>query len=370
MTSKHHWLYTALAAGSLIVSAPALADNPPAKNTATATTAADARQILKTWGPGQQLAGEEMMAKYGPPQEVTSDRMIWRDAGPFKRILLTKEMFPHDFPLPHMDYLEHTINYNVPPDRTDEVHAFDASMSIYRVGGELSARCDLESNNVLTLNLANEVATGKKTVAQARKEFGEAVVARTLGKNPPITAALQFKPQVATKAADPEAITIPGVPQRADANKPGDADILGQLIAVDLDEVHAASVAETKKLPAPVMAFAKMLHEMHGQNVKASTELNTSLKLAAIQTPATRAMHDKHAGDLATIVALDGDAFSTAFLDMMVKGHTEALQLIDKSLAAAKADGLKAHLTKSRAAVEAHLAQAKQLQSGTKTSSR
>lgn len=56
-----------------------------------------------------------------------------------------------------MDYLEHTISYDVPADKADEVLAFDGSITIYRVGGEMSARCSLESNNVLTLNLAHDI---------------------------------------------------------------------------------------------------------------------------------------------------------------------------------------------------------------------
>lgn len=347
----------------------ALADAPmKARSTQPAM---DANQTLASWPPGQQLAGQEMMAKYGMPQEVTSERLVWRNAGPYKRITLTKEMFPHDFPLPHMDYLEHTISYKVPNDKTDDVHAFDASMSIYPVGGELSARCDLESNNVLTLNLANQVATGKKTVAEARKEFGEAVVQRTLGNNPPITSALQFRPQLAAAATDVEIVTIAGAPLRADANKTGDGEIMGALIALDLDEVHAATTAETKKLPMMVMTYAKKLHQAHGQNVKDTADLAIGLKVAAVQTPAIRAMHDTHAGALAKLVSLDGEPFAHAYVDLMVIGHAEALALLDKQLTTVKADALKAHLTKTRADVAMHLQEAKQLQEDTtKTSSR
>ena len=228
------------------------------------------------------------------------------------------------------------------------------------------------SSSLNTLNLANDVILGKKTVAQARKEFGEAVVQRTLGKNPPITAALQFRPQTLTNAADREAISIAGAPQRADASVTGDGEILGALVALDLDEVHAASTAEMKKIGAPVMAFAKKLHEAHGQNVKDTTEVGQALKITAVQSPAARARHDKNAGELAKLVPLDGDAFARGFVDMMVMGHNETLQLLDKQLAMAKAEGLKAHLTKTRAAVAMHLQEAQQLQLGStmKTSRR
>ena len=354
----HMSLVASTAVAAFAIGVPAIADDKRA-----ATTEAD--KVLSSWPPGPQLAGREMIAKYGPPQEVTFERMIWRDAGPYKRIMLTKEMLPHDFPLPHMDYLEHTILYNVPNDKTDEVHAFDASMTIYRVGGELSARCDLESNNVLTFNLANDVVTGKTTVAEARKQFGDLVMQRTLGKEPAYTSALQFRPQGQTAAADPEATTIPGSPKRVEsgiAASGGDAEILGMLIALDLDEVHAATTATMKKPRGPVLDYAKMLHRHHGKHVEDTAKLGQKLRVTPAQTPAVRALHDKHAGALAKLVPLEGEAFSRGFLALMVAGHTEALQMIDAQLEAARHAEVKAHLTRTREAIASHLQQAKRLQ--------
>ncbi len=367
-----------LAISVLAIGTPAMADNTTkaAKKPATAKAMADANKMLGTWPPGPQLAGQEMMAKYGAPQEVTSERMIWRDAGPYKRIMLTKAMLPHDFPMPHMDYLEHTINFNVPNDKTDEVHAFDASISIYRVAGELSARCDLESNNVLTLNLANDVISGKKSVVAARKQFGEVVVQRAEGKNPPYAMALQFQPQQATAAADLEAVSLPGIPKRSDTAVTGanrDGEILGMLIALDLGEVHAASIAEMKQVGGPVMDYAKMLHEHHGKHVGETAMVGQNNKVTALQTPAVRAFQDKHAGALAKIVPLDGEPFARAYLDLMVKGHTEALQMIDQQLKTAQHEAVKAHLSATRQEIATHLDEAKQLQSdsrSTRTSSR
>ncbi len=367
-----------LAISALAIGAPAMADNTTkaAKAPATAKAQTDANKMLATWPPGPQLAGQEMIAKYGAPQEVTSERMIWRDAGPYKRIMLTKEMLPHDFPMPHMDYLDHTINFNVPNDKTDEVHAFDASITIYRVPGELSARCDLESNNVLTLNLAIDVISGKKSVAAARKQFGEVVVQRAEGKNPPYAMALQFQPQQATAAADLEAVTLPGMPKRSDTAVTGanrDGEILAMLIALDLGEVHAASTAEMKQVGGPVMDYAKMLHEHHGKHVGETAMVAQNNKVTALQTPAVRAFQDKHAGALAKIVPLDGEPFARAYLDLMVKGHTEALQMIDQQLRTAQNAAVKAHLSATRQVIATHLDKAKQLQSDsrpTRTSSR
>ncbi len=371
-----------LAAGAMVFAASAMAEgpkprpaqDPPGSKSSQAPAQpspqmgkghGDVDKILRTWPAGPQLAAHEMMAKYGAPQEVTSERMIWHDAGPFAMISLTKEQLPHDFPLPHMDYLEHTILYDVPTDKVDEVQAFDGSITVYPVGGTLSARCDLESNNVLTLNLAKDVISGKKSVTAARKQFGDLVMQRTLGKSPAYTTALQFKPQDQSVAADIGKVTIPGAPTRVqEAGKATQsAEILGMLIATDLDEVHAAMTAQHKEdLRGPVAAYAKTLHQEHGKNVQKTAQLGMKMKVTPAQTPEVRELHEKHAAALATIVPLQGEAFSRAFLDNQITMHTQAMQMIDRQLEATDDQALEAHLKQTRQAISSHLAQAKQLQ--------
>ena len=333
----------------------------------------DVDEMLRRWTPGPRLAGEEMMAKYGVPQEATMERMIWQNAGPFKRIMLTREELPHDFPLTHMDYLEHTINYNVPNDKTDEVHAFDASITIYRVAGELSARCDLESNNVLTLNLANDVVMGKKTVAAARQEFGKAVTDRTLGNPPPSTMALQFQPMSPMAAADREKTTLPGTSQRAESAKMaitgaspaaganGDAEILALMIALDENEVHAAMTAEHKKVGEDTRAYARMLHQQHGKHIGATEQLGSKIGVTPLESPAVDDLHNQGADQLAKLVPLTGGEFEEKFAESMAAGHRDALKMIDDWMGKANHAALKEHLTETRRHLEAHMKEAERL---------
>jgi len=53
------------------------------------------------------------------------------------------EEIPHDFPKPHMDMLLQSIDYPVPPDKFDELAAYDGSVIAERTKGELAARCDM-----------------------------------------------------------------------------------------------------------------------------------------------------------------------------------------------------------------------------------
>ncbi|MBA3392144.1 MAG: hypothetical protein H0T89_05840 [Deltaproteobacteria bacterium] len=115
---------------------------PPPPATPAARAAVD--KILATWSPRPVLAAQQMLAKYGLPQEATSEQLVWHDQGPYKRITVTRIEIPHDFPKPHMDYLMHTVNYRVSSAKASALVAFDGSVVVDRTAGEMSARCDLE----------------------------------------------------------------------------------------------------------------------------------------------------------------------------------------------------------------------------------
>lgn len=352
------------------------ADTPAANGSAGATDRTAIDKITAAWATRPRLGANEMIAKYGLPQEATSEKLTWRNAGPFKRIAVMNLETPHDFPQPHVDFLEHTIEYNVPQAKVGDLIAFDGSSTINRTVGELSARCDLEGHNVLTLNLDHDIVTGKKSVAEARAAFGEIAQQDVMGKHPAYVEALQFKPAALTTAAFSDTPVIPGSPARAadmdtdaknklaaNGNKAADAEIIATVATIDVNEVLAAAQAGTKKISQPVLAYAKMLHEAHGANMGKGLMLGQQIGVTPANTAAVEALAVKGAGELAAIVPLDGTAFESAYLAAMVKGHTEVLSMIDGKLAAsANNEGVKKHLTESRAAVAAHLEQAKSLQ--------
>ncbi len=328
----------------------------------SAMSGKDGMPDVSSWPERPRLAVKEMTAKYGAPVEVSSEAIIWHNAGPYKRIMVTKKEVPHDFPSPHMDFLEHTVSYNVPINKISDLIAYDASMTINKTQGEMSARCDLEGHNILTLNLARDIIMGSKTVQEARVAFGTNVVEDLLGKHQPYIDKLQFTPQT-ENVLFPDKPIIPGSPLREIAGTEGtDAEVLGFVFAVDINEILAAEQAETKKISQPVMDYARMLHTEHGANADKTLKLGKAINVTPSDTKAVDALNVKGAGELATLVPLDGKDFETAYLDAMIKGHTEVLDMIDNQLMkTAKNDALKAHLTETRGHVAMHLDQAKKL---------
>lgn len=163
----------------------------------------DAQSGLSGWPAKPQEVGRAMVDRYGPPDEMTASRMIWNGNRPWKRTILYREEVPHSFPMAHTDLLEQFIDYRVPPDKFDELARYDGSVIVERTKGEISARCDKEEMNFLALNLANDIATGKRSVEDARSFYAKTATAFKQGKKDPYTQKLQF-PVPNGGTADPD----------------------------------------------------------------------------------------------------------------------------------------------------------------------
>jgi hypothetical protein len=140
---------------------------------ATDFSVRDVNSITENWPANTKEASNLLINKFGLPDEITSTTLVWKDRGVWKKTVLMKEGIPHDWPMAHTDYLLQTINYKVPIDKFDELARFDGSVIVDRTKGTLSARCDKEEMNVLALNLAHDIISGKRTVEDARDHFAK-----------------------------------------------------------------------------------------------------------------------------------------------------------------------------------------------------
>lgn len=147
---------------------------------------------IADWPEESRKAAREMGQKYGTPHEVTQTQLVWYEHGPWKRAILTREGTPHDWPSPHVDVLEQVIDFRVDPKRVDELAQFDGSVIVERTKGELSARCGGEAANFLAINLARDIATGKRSVEEARTFYEQAMAEAATGDRPPEMEQLMF----------------------------------------------------------------------------------------------------------------------------------------------------------------------------------
>lgn len=170
--------------------------------------------------------------------------------------------------------------------------------------------------------------------------------------------------QTSTPGATAPGATTPGAAgATAAVAPPTDAQIMGMVNAVDKHEIDAANKALKEKMSAEAAGYARMLKEQHTANMARTKSLGKTLKMKAAKSPAAEEFRAKGEAQVKTMAALDSAQFERAYLDAMVTGHAEVLQMLDSQLIpAAKNDSLKSHLNEVRGHVSAHLEQGKRLQ--------
>ena len=151
-------------------------------------------EIIGDWPGYSRKTAETLLEKYGEPDEATPRRLVWHDNGPWKRTILHREGPTHEFPIPHRDYLEQHVDYQVPPEKFDDLAEYDGSVYPDRTRGEIGASCHEEGANFLSLNLAHDVVTGEKTVEAARDEYARTMMKGKAGGSPEYMRGLQFDP--------------------------------------------------------------------------------------------------------------------------------------------------------------------------------
>ena len=175
---------------------------------------AEVEEIINAWPAAQKNIAQQMLAKYGMPNEATPTKLFWYRNGPWKRTVLTSEVVVHNWPTIHSDFLTQVIDYRVPPEKFHLIAEFDGSILLDRTKGEVSARCDSEAANVLGLNMVHEIVTGKRTVDEARLISTENTVAYNLGRAAPYAERLLFDvPDGGTADLDHGMIAGPAVHQ-------------------------------------------------------------------------------------------------------------------------------------------------------------
>jgi hypothetical protein len=165
---------------------------------------------ISSWPKEPRESAKRLIEHYGPPHEYSASQLIWfaTDDG-WKRTVLSREETPHEFPAPHTDFLEQSIDYRVPLEMYSALAEYDGSVVADRTRGELSARCGGTSMNFVAINLAHDIVTGRRDVRQARQEYTRLYAAYQRGEKPPYTQSFQF-PVPEGMTGDPDTATLGG----------------------------------------------------------------------------------------------------------------------------------------------------------------
>lgn len=138
--------------------------------------------------------------------------------------------------------------------------------------------------------------------------------------------------------------------------------ILETVIVLNKNEIAAGNLALKKSSNKEVKNFAAFMVKEHGDNLKKTEML--SHKLGVNPASNSTATNLKHKGkkELAHLKTLHGTSFDKAYMDAMVKGHEDALNLINNLISQASNPLVKKHLEATKVHVEHHLQKAQAIQ--------
>lgn len=165
-----------------------------------------ANSLTSGWPDASIKAAREMVEKHGDPQEVTSEELIWRNVAPFKKIVVHKTVYNHKFPLMHQNSLEHVVDYRASISKIDDIWRYNGSIVLDRTRGEMSSFAETEAGNILGLNLAHDIMTGRRGSENARVTYGKETLNYLNGNKTAMTQVLTFGGQYETADAG-ESIT-------------------------------------------------------------------------------------------------------------------------------------------------------------------
>lgn len=141
-----------------------------------------------------------------------------------------------------------------------------------------------------------------------------------------------------------------------------EGEALALLAAANTNEINAAAEAQKKQISSPVMKYARMLQDHHEDNLAKTRQLGQTMNLTLNETKDVATLTKKGSSDWLLLADLQGEEFEMAYLDAMIKGHREVLDLIDsKLMKAAKSDAFRNHLMETRKTLAMHLEEAKKL---------
>jgi putative membrane protein len=154
-------------------------------------------------------------------------------------------------------------------------------------------------------------------------------------------------------------VSIPGLAQKKAAHGAAmtDQQFVDFAAQTDMVEANLGQLAQTAASSQEVKDYAQTLVTDHTNDYK---QLSTIAQQANLTMPdAIDAEHNKMIGPFQK---LNGAAFDRKYVADMVAGHTKALEVFKKEAADAQSPALKSYAEQDEAALEKHLAGAKDLE--------
>lgn len=137
--------------------------------------------VIANWPQESRTVAKAMQSKYGKPDSLNNDQIVWRDQDPWAEITVFKNGTLHNDPTPHNDVLAQSIYFEVDANKLDALNNFRGNIKVDPSRGLLTCKCKDEAMCFLALNLAHDILQGEKSVVEANNVFAEKARSGTQG---------------------------------------------------------------------------------------------------------------------------------------------------------------------------------------------
>lgn len=120
-----------------------------------------AETIVADWPEPSRQTVLAMIETYGQPDLRDANSVAWLGLYRARKTAVHRSNSADGM-------IEQTVYYRVPAEKVAEVTSFDPRITVDRRASEMTVRSESVRTNFLALNLAHEVASGFKTVEEAR----------------------------------------------------------------------------------------------------------------------------------------------------------------------------------------------------------
>lgn len=164
-------------------------------------------------------------------------------------------------------------------------------------------------------------------------------------------------------AEDTTAATTTTVATETTQQATKDGQIIDVITTLDKNEITSAKMAIKKATNAQVKEYAQYLLDEHSQNLKDAMKISKDIKEKPVASAQAKDLKQKGKEEMKTLSSLKGVDFDKAYIQAMVKGHEEAINLVDNELLKSVTNpALKEFLDTTRGHLETHLDKAKKIE--------
>lgn len=147
--------------------------------------------VVANWWPGSARAARRLIERYGVPDEVHPEHLVWRGNGPWARTVVRNVTPPYG-PAEDLGVVEQAVSYPLSPGQVVDLRAYDLRLDYERGARELAARSDREEVNFLRLNLADDIVNLRMRPEQAQHLHARILELENSGKSSPYMQGLRF----------------------------------------------------------------------------------------------------------------------------------------------------------------------------------